>query len=40
MSQLKKNAVNKLRNAARQAQYYKHMGWDGLAGNEIQTLFK
>ena len=40
MSQLKKNAVNKLKNAARQAQYYKHMGWDGLAENEIQTLFK
>lgn len=40
MSQSKKNAVNKLKNAARQAQYYKHMGWDGLAGNEIQTLFK
>lgn len=40
MSQSKKNAVNKLKNAARQAQYYKHMGWDGLAENEIQTLFK
>ena len=40
MSQSKKNAVNKLKNAAKQAQYYKHMGWDGLAGNEIQTLFK
>ncbi len=40
MSQSKKNAVNKLKNAAKQAQYYKHMGWDGLAENEIQTLFK
>ena len=40
MLQSKKNAVNKLKNAARQAQYYKHMGWDGLAENEIQTLFK
>ena len=40
MSQLKKNAVNKLKNAARQAQYYKHMGWDGLAENEIKTIFE
>src|SRR5574344_142561 len=40
MSQSKKNAVNKLKNASKQAQYYKHMGWDGLAENEIQTLFK
>lgn len=27
MTQSKKNAVNKLKNAAKQAQYYKHMGW-------------
>ena len=40
MSQLKKNAVNKLKNAARQAQYYKHMGLDGLAENEIKTIFE
>ena len=40
MSQLKKNAVNKLKNAARQAQYYKHMGWDGLAENEIKMIFE
>ncbi len=40
MSQLKKIAVNKLKNAARQAQYYKHMGLDGLAENEIKTIFE
>ena len=40
MSQSKKNAVNKLKNAARQAQYYKHMGWDGLAENEIKMIFE
>lgn len=40
MSQSKKNAVNKLKNVARQAQYYKHMGWDGLAENEIKMIFE
>lgn len=40
MSQSKKNAVNKLKNAAKQAQYYKHMGWDGLAENEIKMIFE
>ena len=40
MSQSKKNAVNKLKNAAKQAQYYKHMGLDGLAENEIKTIFE
>lgn len=40
MSQSKKNAVNKLKNAAKQAQYYKHMGWGGLAENEIKTIFE
>ena len=40
MSQANKNAVNKLKNHARQAQYYKHMGLDGLAENEIKTIFE
>ena len=40
MSQANKNAVNKLKNLARQAQYYKHMGLDGLAENEIKTIFE
>ena len=40
MSQANKNAVNKLKNHARQAQYYKHMGLNGLAENEIKTIFE
>lgn len=39
MSPAKKNAVNKLKNAARQAQYYKPMSRDVLAENEIKNIF-
>lgn len=39
MSQAHKNAVNRLKNHVRQAQYYKQMGLDGLAENEIKTIF-
>lgn len=39
MLQAKKNAVNKLKNAARQAQYYKPMSRDVLAENEIKNIF-
>src|SRR5574344_264888 len=40
MSQAHKNSVNRLKNHVSQAQQYKRMGLDGLAENEIQTLFK
>lgn len=40
MSQAHKNAVNSLKNHSRQVQYYKQMGLDGLAENEIKTIFE
>lgn len=39
MSQTHKNAVNNLKNHARQAQYYKRMGLNPLAENEIKCIF-
>lgn len=40
MSQANKNAVNKLKNQARQAQYHKQMGLPAYAENDIKTLFE
>ena len=40
MSQANKNAVNKLKNQARQAQYHKQMGLPAFAENDIKTLFE
>lgn len=40
MSQADKNAVNKLKNHVRQAQYYKQMGLNALAENEVKCIFE
>ena len=40
MSQANKNAVNKLKNQARQAQYHKQMGLPAYAENDIKALFE
>ena len=39
MSQAKKNAVNKLITAIKDAQHYKRSGWDAMAENKIKALF-
>lgn len=40
MSQAAKNAVNKLKNHVRQVQYYKQMGLNALAENEVKCIFE